>query len=148
MLKFYLTKEQVPVGKKVLMDVEHEFGKAQIPFNEYSKSAVKEIDRGRLLSGILYESEYGPEVFVSFLSTGCKAALLAPIVTGVLNLSEAGVNALCFILGNVQDGEFFYPQGADMPLQAAPTHVVPVMWGNTLCISTRELLAAQKEGVR
>ncbi len=145
MLTFYLTKEQIPAGKHLLRDVEKLFAQTPIPFTEYSKTAVAEIDNGTLLSPHSYRSRFGTEVSVTFLSTGCKAALLASVVTdGVLDMSEAGSNVLPVLFANLKDGEFLYTPGSVGMLTFSVEPAGVVKWGNCVCETAQDILDAQK----
>lgn len=130
-----------------LIDVNAIFSQTVIPDNEYTQGAVQEIDEGRLLPGAAgFISKYGPQLPLSELSTGCKAAILVPLVHGVLNMSEVGCNALQYVIAHCTDVDILYPHAKEPCLAAVRTMRGPVLWGSILCNTPAELIAAQKSG--
>lgn len=130
-----------------LIDVNAIFSQAVIPDNEYTRGAVEEIDGGQLLPGATgFISKYGQQLPLSELSTGCKAAILVPLVDGTLNMAEAGCNALQYVIAHCTDVDILYPHAKEPCLAAVRTMRGPVMWGSLLCNTPAELIAAQKLG--
>lgn len=99
MLKLYFDEAPEDVKGVVIDDVEMCFSKITLKYNEEEKTIVKLIDNGELIDNNSFIDRFGYKLYVSELSTGCKAALcLLNCPDKIINLKECGLNARDIII--------------------------------------------------
>lgn len=94
MLRVYLDLEDIPDNVKVVRDVEKEFASLILKGTEKEKELVRIIEKGELLDSTAFIDRFGYKLYLSELSTGCKAALcVLNSADKVICLDECGLNA-------------------------------------------------------
>ena len=80
--------------KADIVDINAEFSKTLIAVDDNTKRIVKAIDQGELIDSNKFKDRFGVSLYVSELSTGCKAAICAyyhPEL--IVDTQECGLNA-------------------------------------------------------
>lgn len=94
MLKIYLDLQDIPDTVKVVQDVEKEFASLVLKCTDKEKKLVRIIEKGELIDSTAFIDRFGYKLYLSELSTGCKAALCVLNSTDkVICLDECGLNA-------------------------------------------------------
>lgn len=94
MLKIYLDLEDIPDNVSVVNDVEKEFASLVLECTDKEKELVRIIEKGELLDSTAFIDRFGYKLYLSELSTGCKAALcVLNSIDKVICLDECGLNA-------------------------------------------------------
>lgn len=105
MLKVYLEEESIDKEKELIMDVEQGFKKLKLKGTPLDKKIIDKIDKAKWNDNHSFIDRYGFKLYMSELSTGCKAALLVSNRTdAVVNLRECGLNALDIIISLCKKG--------------------------------------------
>lgn len=103
MLKIFL--DDLPYDKKIIHDVEKGFSKLQLKCTEKEKKLVQTIEQGQLLDSVSFIDRFGYKLYLSELSTGCKAALCVLNYKDiVIDLVECGRNARDAIITLCDEG--------------------------------------------
>lgn len=88
-----------------LTDVEKLFKQIKLKGTKEEKAVISKIEQGKYNDEYSFIDRFGYKLYISELSTGCKAALCVlnkPDVT--INLIECGINALDVILTTCKNG--------------------------------------------
>ena len=102
-LKLYLEEQNNMVN-----DNEKEFSSLKIKCTEKEKKIVELIEKGKLIDEHSFLDRYGYKLYVSELSTGCKAALcVINNAKKIYNLIECGLNARDVIVSLCKEGNVF-----------------------------------------
>lgn len=92
-------------GKEVINDIEEAFYDISLTCTEEEKRIVREIEHGELLGDNKFIDMFGCTLYVSDLSTGCKAGLIAiHNKDKVLDCIECGNNARDVIIRHCREG--------------------------------------------
>jgi hypothetical protein len=93
----------------VVRDVEEAFIGIALKRDDVVDNLLREIDKAKYYSEDRFEDRFGVPVYITELSTGCKAALLVHFYPDkVIDLIECGVNARDAILRNCLSGNVIY----------------------------------------
>ena len=137
MLTVYRRQEDIPIGLQVIMDVETEFYRTRTDLtSDIFIQAILEIDGAKPLHGDILLSKFGTAMPFTYISTGCKCAILALTSSAVVNTTEAGDNAFEYILQHKTDG-WLLQLGARPGTDVEPTQ--PILYGGVLCRDNYEL---------
>ena len=102
-LKLYLEEQN-----NMVKDIENEFSSLKIKWTEKEKKIVELIEKGKLIDEHSFLDRYGYKLYVSELSTGCKAALcVINNAKKIYNLIECGLNARDVIVSLCKEGNVF-----------------------------------------
>lgn len=105
MLTIYIKGQTLPEGLDVRGDTELEFARIQVKDTEYTRKAIKEIEKGEYYNEVVFTDRFKGNLYYSEMSTGCKAAIVVGTNPNiVLDLRECGLNAIDFIVANCRDG--------------------------------------------
>ena len=92
MLKIFI--DEIPSKENIVIDLEKQFDSIEIKGNELDKELIKEIDQGEYIDNTTFVDRFGNRLYMSELSTGCKAALcVANSTDEIIDLKECGLNA-------------------------------------------------------
>ena len=92
-------------NKHVIRDVETAFEGIELVADEDTKKIIKNIDKAKFNGGNRFIDRFGAYVYISELSTGCKAALCVKYITNsVIDTVECGYNARDVIIKNCKEG--------------------------------------------
>ena len=86
-----------------IVDIDASFSKLEIVVNDAVKNIIKAVDAGNMIDESTFEDRFGVRLYLSELSTGCKAAIcVAPMPDQMIDLQECGLNArdaddTCFV---------------------------------------------------
>lgn len=129
MLTIYFIDNFKEIEKsKFVNDVDCAFGEIEIPTNnQLVLKAVRGIAHARVLEPGAFIDEFGYKLPIQFLPTGCKAAIIAMLKPeNIINLSEAGRNAVNLIVSNIKNGAIYIP-AYDIDLYNAKDDTCDVM---------------------
>lgn len=88
-----------------IKDIEAAFSKLKIVVDETTKQFVKEIDKGELIDANRFIDRFGTILYISELSTGCKAAFCTYFYPDkIVDLQECGRNARDAIFNYCENG--------------------------------------------
>ncbi len=109
MLNLYVDKEvqnrQVNITIPIVNDVEAEFRKIELTGSEIENKLIQQIDKGKFKNKLQFIDRFDQVLPTKFLSTGCKAALVALHTKDkLINLDECGFNARDIIIRTLKDG--------------------------------------------
>lgn len=86
-------------------DIDELFDELDLQVTNLNKQIVKNIEQGELISNQAFIDRFGYKLYISDLSTGCKAALiLANIHDIVLDTIECGENAVDAMISFINKG--------------------------------------------
>lgn len=86
-------------------DIEALFKQIRIQGTEEEKAVISKIEQGKYNDDISFIDRFGYKLYLSELSTGCKAALCVINKPNMqINLIECGINALDVILSICKNG--------------------------------------------
>lgn len=110
MLNIYLTddftKNNLP--KPFIIDVDNEFELISIQGTPEQRALISEIDEGRYLDDQSFLDRFGVRLYLSYLSSGCKAGLLASCLPDkIVNGIECGHNARDSIIRTLHSGSIY-----------------------------------------
>ena len=75
------------------MDIDAAFSKLEIVVNDAVKNIIKAVDAGNMIDGSTFEDRFGVRLYLSELSTGCKAAICVALMPDqMIDLQECGLN--------------------------------------------------------
>lgn len=104
-LIIYNRKDDVPANVRVVMDVESAFLCLKINWDDTSKRILNRIEKAQYYDDSRFVDRFGIVLYNSFMSTGCKAALLAYSNPDcVINLLECGEEAKAVLLSHCVNG--------------------------------------------
>lgn len=101
------------IDRSTLIDVENNveelFAKSIIIDTPEIRRLIKEIDQGEFLDGTRFKDRFGYTVYLSELSSGCKAALCVCLHPNkIIDLVECGINARDSIIRNCSAGNIIF----------------------------------------
>lgn len=109
MLKLYDVEDFNPVGFDVVRDVEDAFAPLRLVNDEVTKSLLREIEQAEYLSESKVIDRFGMPLYISELSSGCKAALCVQYLPDkVIDLVECGLNARDAIISFCKQGSILF----------------------------------------
>ena len=77
-----------------LEDIEIADAKPEIVVNDAVKNIIKAVDVGNMIDESTFEDRFGVRLYLSELSTGCKAAICVALMPDqMIDLQECGLNA-------------------------------------------------------
>ena len=82
---------------ELTFDVESEFLRIDIPDTELNRALIKDIEHGEYLDSTFFIDRFGSKLYLTDLSTSCKAALLVANTDKNVDVQEcgpAGVSAI------------------------------------------------------
>jgi len=89
-----------------VIDIDAAFSKLGITVTESVKNIVKAVDSGTLINGSTFEDRFGVRLYLSELSTGCKAAICVLMMPDcIVDLQECGLNARDAVFNHCEDGK-------------------------------------------
>ena len=92
-------------GKEIISDIEEAFYNIKLTCTEEEKRIVSEIEHGELIDSARFRDVFGCTLYVSDLSTGCKAGLVTlHNKDKVLDCIECGNNARDAIIRHCKEG--------------------------------------------
>ena len=94
-------------------NVEFAFSERKISFNDIDKKIVKTVERGELVDDKVFLDRFGYHLYLSEMSTGCKAGIITNHFPNYLvSLHECGINAKSAIIAFCKSGNILleYPE--------------------------------------
>ena len=89
-----------------IVDIDAAFSKLEIVVNDAVKNIIKAVDAGNMIDGSTFEDRFGVRLYLSELSTGCKAAICVALMPDqMIDLQECGLNARDAIFNYCEDGK-------------------------------------------
>lgn len=138
MLKIYL--DEVPVNSNIVNDVEKQFAELNLKCTEKEIELVKRIEQGKLLDSTSFIDRFGYKLYLSELSTGCKAALcVLNFKDRIINLAECGLNARDVIISLCDSGSILIDSNSATISTLYNANPVNVCVGNYLFTSVERL---------
>lgn len=105
MLTIYFDGEPLDGMKVIVMDVEEEFKKIKLAGTDLEMKLIEEIDNAKWNDSHSFIDRFGFKLYMSELSTGCKAALLVVnMPEAIINIRECGLNARDAIISLCPNG--------------------------------------------
>lgn len=94
------------VMKADIVDIDAEFSKILITVDDNMRRIVKAIDQGELIDSNKFIDRFGVSLYLSELSTGCKAAICVYINPKlIVDTQECGLNARDAIFNYCENGK-------------------------------------------
>lgn len=104
MLKI-LFRDEIDSNIKSEKDIEKLFSQLKLHGTEQERKVIEQIDKGKYLDEISFIDRFGYKLYVSELSTGCKAALcVLNFPDKIIDLLECGNNARDVIINTCKEG--------------------------------------------
>lgn len=97
-------KGVIPKGKNLIQDPESAFTTIKIRADSTDAKLVEAIEAGKLIDSRTFVDRFGVTLYTTFLSTGCKAALLVNNTDAVVGLGGCGFNAISAIFSFCRNG--------------------------------------------
>lgn len=92
--------------KADIVDIDAEFSKTLIIADDNTKRIVRAVDQGELIDSNKFIDRFGVSLYVSELSTGCKAAICTYYhPESIVDTQECGLNARDAIFNYCEDGK-------------------------------------------
>ena len=89
-----------------IVDIDAAFSKLEIVVNDVVKNIIKAVDTGNMIDESTFEDRFGVRLYLSELSTGCKAAICVALMPDqMIDLQECGLNARDAIFNYCEDGK-------------------------------------------
>lgn len=105
MLRLYIESEQSNYETQVIEDAEAEFRAIKLYNSDIEQKIISEIDQGTLKNQLQFIDRFGETLSTSYLSTGCKAVLVAlHRPTKLVSFKECGYNARDIAIQTIKDG--------------------------------------------
>lgn len=103
MLRIYLNDE---INDSIIVnDVEKQFASITLKCTDKERELVKKIEQGSLVDSTAFIDRFGFKLYLSELSTGCKAALCTlNFQDSIIDLVECGLNARDIIISCCDKG--------------------------------------------
>ena len=80
--------------KADVIDIDAEFSKLKISVSESIMNIIKAVDSGDMIDDMTFTDRFGVKLYLSELSTGCKAAICVELMPDkIVDLQECGLNA-------------------------------------------------------
>jgi len=107
MLHLYLT-DKYAGPYPIIEDVEKAFLFMKLTGSDIERRLLRKIEQGEYLDRAYFLDRFGAKLPISFLSTGCKAAMVVlHNPTSCVDLRECGVNARDAIICGIPDGKCY-----------------------------------------
>lgn len=91
--------------KADIVDIDASFSKLEIPDIEAVDNIIKAVDQGEIIDSITFKDRFGVTLYLSELSSGCKAAICVVLQPEkIVDLQECGLNARDAIFNYCEDG--------------------------------------------
>lgn len=92
--------------KADIIDIDAAFSQIIVNVDENTKRMVKAIDQGELIDSNRFIDRFGVNLYLSELSTGCKAAICTYFhPEAIVDLQECGLNARDAIFNYCENGK-------------------------------------------
>lgn len=92
--------------KADIIDIDAAFSQLIVNVDENTKRMVKAIDQGELIDSNRFIDRFGVNLYLSELSTGCKAAICTYFhPEAIVDLQECGLNARDAIFNYCENGK-------------------------------------------
>lgn len=116
MLKIMREEEAEQSGKVIIHDVESAFCQLRLSNDDVTKQLLKSIEKASILDSERVIDRFGTAMYISEISTGCKAALCAYYLSNcIIDTIECGENARDAIVNFLNDGSIiFYYDDAEI----------------------------------
>lgn len=102
MLKVYDAEK----NKADIVDIDAAFSKLKITVNEAVRNIIKAVDNGNIIDDAAFTDRFGVKLYLSELSTGCKAAICVELMQDkIIDLQECGLNARDAIFNYCENGK-------------------------------------------
>jgi hypothetical protein len=89
-----------------IIDIDATFSKLSIALNDQIKNIIKAVDLGEMVDDTTFSDRFGVRLYLSELSTGCKAAICVALMPDkIVDLQECGLNARDAIFNYCEDGK-------------------------------------------
>lgn len=94
------------IEKADIVDIDAAFSKLEISVDEAVRNIVKAVDLGDVIDGTTFVDRFGVKLYLSELSTGCKAAICVVLMPDkIIDLQECGLNARDAVFNYCEDGK-------------------------------------------
>lgn len=92
--------------KADVVDIEAAFSRLEIPMVDSVQHMIQAIDEGQMVDTATFKDRFGVTLYLSELSTGCKAAICAVLLPDeIIDLQECGLNARDAIFNYCEEGK-------------------------------------------
>ncbi len=92
--------------KADVVDIEAAFSRLEIPMMDSVQHMIQAIDEGQMVDTATFKDRFGVTLYLSELSTGCKAAICAVLLKNkTIDLQECGLNARDAIFNYCEEGK-------------------------------------------
>ena len=91
-------------NSKLNFDIDGEFLGIKVSDTPTNRKIISSIEQGEYISPTFFKDRFGAKLFITELSTGCKAALLVANSNLEVDLQECGYNAVNYIIMNLDKG--------------------------------------------
>lgn len=116
MVNFYVGKNNIPIDKYFVFDVERVFPRVIISGTPFQKLVLQEIEKGQYYSESMFRDRFGGCLYYDALSTGSKALLLTDYLKdSIINFDEVGDNAIAYLSCAESCNVYMSRRGIDIP---------------------------------
>ena len=92
--------------KADVVDIEATFSRLKVCMTKSTIEIIKSVDFGDMIDDISYKDRFGNKLYLSELSTGCKAAICVALLPDkIIDLQECGLNARDAVFNYCEDGK-------------------------------------------
>ena len=92
--------------KADVIDIDAEFSKLKISVSESIMNIIKAVDSGYMIDDMNFTDRFGVKLYLSELSTGCKAAICVELMPDkIVDLQECGLNARDAVFNYCENGK-------------------------------------------
>lgn len=92
--------------KADVIDIDAEFSKLKISVSESIMNIIKAVDSGDMIDDMTFTDRFGVKLYLSELSTGCKAAICVELMPDkIIDLQECGLNARDAVFNYCENGK-------------------------------------------
>ena len=92
--------------KADVIDIDAEFSKLKISVSESIMNIIKAVDSGDMIDDMTFTDRFGVKLYLSELSTGCKAAICVELMPDkIVDLQECGLNARDAVFNYCENGK-------------------------------------------
>lgn len=89
-----------------IVDIDAAFSKLKLSVNDVTKNIIRAIDLGEMIDATTFVDRFGVTLYLSELSTGCKAAICVALLSDkIIDLQECGLNARDTVFNYCEDGK-------------------------------------------